>query len=140
MKNLINTSKVLIALMAAVLLAPAHVQAQQTSILSEAKIVDYDKVGSNDLGKIDPPPPPALSNRESTITKVSFYPNPCKDRLTLEFGDNARFQKVSIYNLVGNLIYETTVASNNAILNTSNLKPGIYILKTESASYRFTKI
>ncbi len=140
MKNLKSTSKILHLLLICVLLAPAVSRAQALPILTNVKMIDFDKVGTDNGGKIDPPPPPVLSQYKSEITKVSFYPNPCKDMLMLTFNDDAKFQKVQIYNLVGNLIYETTLVSDNAIVNTSRLKAGVYILKTESGSYRFTKI
>lgn len=140
MKNLINTSKILIALMAWAMLAPVVSMAQQNPILHESKMIAFDKVGTNGSEKIDPPPPPILSEGETTLTKISFYPNPCKDKLTVEFGDNTRIQKVYIYSLVGNLVYETKLAESSAVINTSNFKTGIYILKTENASYRFTKL
>ncbi len=140
MKNLINPTKIFAALIAFALLAPVLSIAQSTPALSNPKIIESDKVGTNGSDKIDTPPPPALSTTEKVISKISFYPNPCKDQLNLEFGDDARFQKVYIYNLVGNLLYEATVPGTNAVINTSNLKTGIYLLRTKTASYRFTKI
>ncbi len=68
------------------------------------------------------------------LNKMSVYPNPFIDRLTLMF-DDAGIKNVSveISNTVGQLIMKTFVSSNNSIL-LNNLSDGIYILTAHSGS------
>ncbi len=140
MKNVLNRSRLMLATLALTIAIPFTNMAQETPLETNLQLIDHDVVKPDNTGKIDPPPPPTFSADETTITRISFYPNPCKDKLKIEFGDNAKFQKVQVYNLIGNLMYEATLPADNAVINTSGLKAGIYILRTEDAAYRFTKV
>lgn len=64
---------------------------------------------------------------------LTLYPNPVRDILSIK---NLPDEEVySIYNIYGSFI----LTEDKSFLNVSNLKPGIYVLKTSKQSVRFVK-
>ena len=70
-----------------------------------------------------------LSTEKFTASKVNMYPNPVKNTLTIEA--NSTIQKVSIYNVLGQDVLATNPKSKSATLQTSELKKGVYMVKTQ---------
>ncbi|MFC6267395.1 LamG-like jellyroll fold domain-containing protein [Frigoriflavimonas asaccharolytica] len=66
-----------------------------------------------------------LATTENTIkTKdISIYPNPAKDFVNIQ--SENKVQTVEIYNMAGQKVLETREMK----INTSNLKPGVYMVK-----------
>jgi hypothetical protein len=61
--------------------------------------------------------------------KITLYPNPCSDRIVLEF--ETKPEGVYIYNINGELICEVNILKSKIYeFNTSNLSSGLYIIKT----------
>jgi hypothetical protein len=59
---------------------------------------------------------------------LKIYPNPATDMLNIS-SENA-INKVTIYNVVGQVVMDQTYLNNNHIqLNVSSLKPGLYLIK-----------
>ena len=67
---------------------------------------------------------------------VKLYPNPCQNYINIK---NANAQKVSVYNVYGQLIGEYTATSDNFVLNTQAWKGGVYVLKINGQCYRIVK-
>jgi hypothetical protein len=57
---------------------------------------------------------------------VNLYPNPVEDFLTIEGSINSR---VTIFNTLGQKVFEDVVTSNRHSISTLGLKPGIYLVK-----------
>ena len=78
---------------------------------------------------------------ENSGNKVTLYPNPVSDKLTVEAGE--AINKVEIYNLVGTLVYSQKNCASKVEITTSDLQSGIYFIRltTKSASEtrRFVK-
>ena len=78
---------------------------------------------------------------ENSSNKVTLYPNPVSDKLTVEAGE--AINKVEIYNLVGTLVYSQKNCASKVEITTSDLQSGIYFIRltTKSASEtrRFVK-
>ena len=78
---------------------------------------------------------------ESNGNTVTLYPNPVKDKLTVEAKE--AINKVEIYNLVGTLVYSQKNCASKVEITTAELQSGIYFIRltTKSASEtrRFVK-
>jgi len=68
----------------------------------------------------------ALSTGESAFDKVSFYPNPVKDILTVS--SNKKVSSISVFNTAGQLVKTT---QNINTIDMSNLSAGVYVVKTD---------
>jgi hypothetical protein len=70
-----------------------------------------------------------LSTENFDRLKVNMFPNPVKNTLTIE--TNSTIQKVSFYNVLGQEVLTTSPKNNSATIQTSELKRGVYIVKTD---------
>jgi len=61
-------------------------------------------------------------------SKISMYPNPVKNSLTIEA--NSYITKVSVFNSFGQEVLSVNPDRNSTTLQTNNLAKGIYIVKT----------
>jgi surface protein len=61
---------------------------------------------------------------DENLSSISIYPNPAKDKLFIQGLSNP--SKVSIYNMLGKLVYSKTTSSE---LDLEGLQSGIYIVK-----------
>lgn len=68
---------------------------------------------------------------ESVIKALCMYPNPCSDKITLEFNEPLSNARASIYNLSGQCIAEIPVDifSSNVICDVHQLHTGVYLLQ-----------
>lgn len=73
---------------------------------------------------------------------VNVYPNPVVQILTIK-ADEDELQRVSIYNMQGQdlskLVTMQKISAAQVNIDVSNLKPGMYILKTNSTVQKITK-
>jgi Peptidase C10 family. len=60
---------------------------------------------------------------------VSVYPNPANTNFFIE-GEN--LQKVTVYNMVGQVVVEKDCESNNVSIDASNLKSGVYLIRLDT--------
>jgi len=65
--------------------------------------------------------------------KISLYPNPAKDGLQFSGLQSSNAYQVSIYNLSGKLVMNTTIQQNTVTI--SDLPSGLYYLKLEGTSF-----
>lgn len=67
----------------------------------------------------------ALSVPENALSNVKLFPNPSNDMLNIH--SISRVDKVSIYNTLGQNIFESSYHTTDVSVNISNLKSGMYI-------------
>lgn len=121
-------------------LTPLSSFAQSKTIFATDVEIASDKVGVNVTDHKDPPPPPTLSEKEVEQNSLSFYPNPCKEQLTIEFNEAQPYREVAIFDLIGNMVFQTTITTQASTIDTQHLKPGIYLIRTSSTTQRFSKL
>ena len=64
---------------------------------------------------------------------MSMYPNPVKDQLTISVTDRSVLgSNVTIYDMVGQTVLETTLTTLNQQINLNNLNKGIYLLTVKN--------
>lgn len=81
---------------------------------------------------------PALSVAKNELgSKIKVYPNPAKDKVTIET-NNVNLTSVEVYDLLGKKVFEQNKLSNNTI-DISDLSNGIYMLKLNSENKSITK-
>lgn len=81
-----------------------------------------------------------LGVKDFTLNNFSIFPNPTSDFITIQFKNSSK-EKVKIYNMIGQLVKETTVL-NNKKLDVSDLVNGIYIIRLadkKSITHKFIK-
>jgi uncharacterized delta-60 repeat protein len=72
----------------------------------------------------------SLGINELELKNLKLYPSPVKDKLTILNSSN--IEKVEIYNLLGQKIFENNYITNEIKIDFTNYKQGIYLLKTFS--------
>ena len=73
--------------------------------------------------------PSTLSLDDNILSNFSLYPNPSTNSVELS-SPNTPISEICLYDLSGKLLLSKNYNSKNNInLNTSNLRPGIYLLK-----------
>jgi len=61
---------------------------------------------------------------------ISIYPNPVKDRFTIQKDDVFTIDNIMIYNTLGKTVYQSSSTNND--VDISDLSNGIYLVKIES--------
>ena len=78
---------------------------------------------------------------ESLYKSISINPNPFKDRLNLEMSRPLEFESISIFDLTGKTVFQSS--DNLRTIEVSHLESGTYILslqtKTEKATFKIIK-
>jgi hypothetical protein len=60
----------------------------------------------------------------------SIYPNPFCNEIKIDLSELSQFKSASLFNVAGVLVVKT----NDPVIQTANLKSGVYILKVELES------
>lgn len=77
------------------------------------------------------------STEEVENQQLTIYPNPAKDVLNIKnLADN---QEVTIYSINGAVVMKT-IASGNAEINISELRPGMYVVSAGNLVSKFIKM
>lgn len=71
----------------------------------------------------------ALSESENSNFKI--YPNPFLDEIVVSISDLKNDVKLSIFNSLGQLVYQTKVTKTNSVINLKELPSGLYFVRTE---------
>lgn len=71
----------------------------------------------------------ALGVAKFDTSGIKMYPNPVKNTLTID--TKSAIQRVSVYNVLGQEVIKASPKSNSVILQTNELKKGVYMVKTE---------
>lgn len=78
-----------------------------------------------------------LSTPQFDLNSISFYPNPVK-RNTVFFNTNETIN-VKVYDILGKLVLQESISSNNTGLNVSNLNKGMYLVNITLGNQTMTK-
>lgn len=70
-----------------------------------------------------------METKDNELTKMSFYPNPVKDNLTITTSEG---ETIELYNTAGQLLLTQPAADTTTVVNLENISSGIYLLKTSS--------
>lgn len=73
---------------------------------------------------------------ENEAQMVSLSPNPADQSLNIEAEGMSR---VTVYNMLGQLVYDTEVGSNVSRINVSDWKEGIYMLRIQTAQGQLSR-
>lgn len=83
------------------------------------------------------------SGKESEGMKLSLYPNPAGNKVTIQH-DNRGLTSVNIYDLSGKLVMSKSSIEQAETIDVSSLKPGFYMIRVESGevskSMKFIKL
>lgn len=71
-------------------------------------------------------------------SKISVYPNPASDNITIKSVDQTQFDSIELYNILGSKVVSTTSLINDT-LNVSDLASGVYLLKVNAGVQSATK-
>lgn len=85
----------------------------------------------------------ALSLNEENIEHYSLYPNPVNNELNIKLPSSLSYIELSIYNQLGQEVWQKTIQSNSKTINVSEFTAGIYMIrlstKNISKSIKFIK-
>lgn len=76
-----------------------------------------------------------LSTETPLIQHTNLYPNPAKDQFNIQLNDGIEFERVRVYNHIGQLIIE----SKESNINTNNWSQGIYFVEVTTQQGRSIK-
>lgn len=68
--------------------------------------------------------------------KVAIYPNPANDNITI---DAKGIRNITIVNMVGQKVFESSLYTDKALLNTSNFETGIYLVRIVTDEFEATE-
>ena len=68
-----------------------------------------------------------VSTNQLVIDNVEIYPNPSTENFTVKAD---ALDKITVFDAIGNLVYNKTVSNNSITVNTSNLNSGIYFVQS----------
>ena len=75
--------------------------------------------------------------------KITLFPNPVQDELTIQFADMEMISAVSIYSVTGQLVYQSSMFNNDngeMKINVSDLASGVYFAKFHSSKHIISKL
>lgn len=73
---------------------------------------------------------------DNAVSKVGIYPNPANEKITI---DAENMTNVTVTNLMGQKVYETSVNNDKYILNVTDYPTGIYMIKVVTEEHEVTK-
>ena len=74
-----------------------------------------------------------------SASEFNLYPNPVKNELTVEFPAAVAQATISVYSILGILVYESKMDQWNSKINTSDWNSGVYLMNVSSANFSQTK-
>ena len=73
--------------------------------------------------------PTVVPNTVNVSDKLIVYPNPVTDELSiLVSASNDVYKEVRIYNTLGQVVKQTDLLDNKAVVNMADLPPGMYMV------------
>jgi trimeric autotransporter adhesin len=87
-------------------------------------------------GGTEPTTPKPIGSLNSSIgaDEILVFPNPSNGMFNIQLGENNTDATISVFNVVGELVYNSAITSTNAEINLSNRAPGIYTAIVKSAA------
>ncbi len=83
-----------------------------------------------------------IKKTEAEMTEWSIYPNPNNGQFELKMKNTSNETiKIKVYNLVGGIVYETEIVSDDKIkkINMDGVSNGIYFIKASVTNKEYTK-
>jgi len=74
-----------------------------------------------------------------SIPEFNIYPNPVTNELSVEFPSAVTQATISVYSVLGTLVYSSTVEQWNSKINTSEWNTGVYLMNINAANFSQTK-
>jgi hypothetical protein len=105
---------------------------------SYSSIVSISPSISYCTGKIILPVPTSIQEKSANNTSVFLYPNPVSTKVKI-YGLKD-LENVSIFDINGNLINESSFQFYNNELDVSSFTSGVYYIKAEEISFKFIKV
>ena len=81
---------------------------------------------------------PTASVNDFLASKISVYPNPATNNITIKSVDQSQIDSVELYNILGSKVLSTTSLVNDS-LNVSEMASGVYLLKVNVGAQSATK-
>ena len=99
---------------------------------SEAKVLSLGNITKLLIKEVS-----AVNDLSSDSQSITLYPNPASSEIFISGFEGV--QTVEIYSISGVLAMKTT-AENGSVINISNLRQGIYIVKVDGKTVKLCKI
>jgi hypothetical protein len=81
-----------------------------------------------------------LSTETIALTpEFNIYPNPVTNELSVEFPSAVTQATISVYSVLGTLVYSSTMDQWNSKINTSEWNTGVYLMNINAANFSQTK-
>lgn len=122
--------KLIAGVLVPLLLGGYLASAQQMEQSQKKDIIQQDKF------PIDPNLKP-VNTDELAMPAFSIYPNPCQDVLTVRPA-NELPGELLIFSMTGSQVLKQTITGETD-LAVSSLPPGVYLIRLNRSTYRFTK-
>ena len=75
---------------------------------------------------------PILSTNDAELVNVAAYPNPVQDNYNIQSVET--IERVNIYNVLGQRVFNAEINDVNAVLDLSNLGTGLYMANIETVA------
>jgi len=75
---------------------------------------------------------------KTNIMNMKIYPNPTTGLFSIELGENRNNYLISIYDILGTLVYENNVSGNKHTVDLSSKAKGIYFISVKSGDLQIT--
>lgn len=92
----------------------------------------YQKInGNNNNNETLPPYIMTEEFKQIAVPDIAVYPNPSNGIFIVE--SKNKIQDIQVTDVLGNVIYQSTISNLQSVINLSNQPKGIYFLKVQSA-------
>ncbi|HXC06576.1 MAG TPA: PKD-like domain-containing protein [Bacteroidia bacterium] len=65
---------------------------------------------------------------------ISVFPNPAMDQVTVQIGTETKDLTIRIYNMVGQVVYQSTVTNQKTVIDVSPFAKGVYTIEVANTS------
>ncbi|WP_136480754.1 T9SS type A sorting domain-containing protein [Cognatitamlana onchidii] len=76
--------------------------------------------------------PLSINKHQVAMPSTKVYPNPAVDSFTISFQNITGVKAISIYNILGKQVYQTSTINNVLEISHASFKTGVYLIKTVS--------
>jgi hypothetical protein len=83
--------------------------------------------------------PAAIGEMDRRESEIQVYPNPMRNKLTVETGSSLLGEELAVFDILGNRIISERITEKQLILSTSMLHSGVYFVKVGNTVKRVVK-
>ncbi len=80
-----------------------------------------------------------LAVTELSKVSVQLMPNPAKDRVAIQLPANHPFNKIAVYNNMGEVVLKSSLSANRITLDVSNFSAGLYFIHLQGNTNQQTE-